>query len=215
MRAVLAQPPLAPRQVECTNCGGEGEIGLIVALIALVLSFASLYLTYRAHRRAELEHHAFLDEVSRRADFRVSLEHGQRSDLKVFAEPDAEAWALLVLGIKNTGTKAASDVVINVLVPDWVTNVRRTDAEGREHVETAPPSSSDEVLRDAQGAASGARYLSWREPRIGLKPHYAYYVYVVLGRALSCPIRVKVQADELPDDKDEVVEDFMVTVVRR
>lgn len=52
LASVLAQ---APQPVECTNCGGGGAsalVGILVAALALVISFWSLYVT--ALRRAAI-----------------------------------------------------------------------------------------------------------------------------------------------------------------
>jgi len=77
----------------------------------------------------------------------------------------------------------------------------------------------DEKLIGPDGMAYEAKYLSRTLPRVGTKPHHLlhFQFYVATkepGEVVVVPVRIKVQADEIPDEIEDYVQDLAVRVQR-
>ncbi|MEK6276938.1 MAG: hypothetical protein AABM29_02860 [Actinomycetota bacterium] len=187
-----------------------GAGGLVIAAIGLGITIAR-------HRDERRERRA-------RARFRVTLTpHPGRANWGGLILTEGNVMNVrVVVGIKNVGDRAAGATLVNVLVPDHLESVRWCGPNGEDHPDgpgsTAPASGWD-VLKDGERDYP-AKYLSRTIPEVGIKPHYAlYFTFHVnvpdpgQGEA-RVPVRAKVQADEIPEDVDEYVEELVVRVAR-
>jgi hypothetical protein len=85
---------------------------------------------------------------------------------------------------------------------------------------TAP---TGEMLTDYSGAELPAKFVSQTIPRVSTKPHYLRFITLPMElpppelpiQAKRWPIRVTVQADEIPDDVEEYSQTHEVHVRRR
>lgn len=78
---------------------------------------------------------------------------------------------------------------------------------------------TEEKLTGPDGTEYDAKFLSRTVPRVGTKPHHVVYFQFYVdtrqpGDSAEVPVRVKVQADEIPDDIEEYVVDHVVRVER-
>jgi hypothetical protein len=78
------------------------------------------------------------------------------------------------------------------------------------------PSTTDEVLCDSAGNELAASYLDVEMPRITRRSGYVRHAYFFAAPpeegVLEVPLRAKVQADELPEDVDEEVLDWIISI---
>ncbi len=189
----------------------------MVGLTGLVLAAIGVYFAWRAHQARKQDRDA-------RARFEVTIrtvdadEHGIR-----WTNADKQMTRIGV-GIKNVGEKAAGPTLINVIVPASLEFARWSGPGGEEMPEGEMTAPTDELLPDAHGGETVAsKFLSMTLDHVGLRPHYEKFVQFPVDlppresglKQTTVPVRVKVQADELPADVDEHVVDCTVHVVRR
>lgn len=201
-------PAAAFTQVHCTNCGGLNWPSIIIAVAALIVSFAALYISVREHRELVRRSRA-------RADLGLTLRVLDHSAGQVVAE--GRRIALRVeAGIRNAGKKAAAPAVMNVVVPRWVGAFRWSDYHGEVLSDARGPADTDERLRDAFGEEHAGQWLGQEIPRVTLRGAYVRYVNLEVDvpatGATSVPVRVKVDSDDLPADQPEIVEELMISV---
>jgi hypothetical protein len=223
-----------PTEFKCSNCSdATGTIGIVLALAALIAAIGSLYYSHRQKELAEdqtkiarnalaqssEEHRVFIEELQRRADFDVKLEllPSEWSDGTITAPIGSIGRPRLQIGIKNTGRKRATHVLVNVVAPERLRgNFHWSHEDGTprdidkwDQATTPTP----EILRDADGRDHRGAYLSHTYDVITRRSHYVTWVSFPMLDAHSVPFRVRVESDDLPDDRPEVVADFMVRVV--
>lgn len=101
-----------------------------------------------------------------------------------------------------------------MLVPRSLASARWAEANGAAVPNSKPPADTDERLPDRQGDENQpAMFLSSAWPRIRRSPHYEKFVQFPVElppqasglRQATVPVRVKVQADELPEAIGEYV----------
>jgi hypothetical protein len=186
---------------------------------AFAIAAVSLYFNFRQHRRANREQEA-------RARFDVSVR-------TVDADEEGIRWTdantttqitRIAIGLKNIGDRPAGETLLNILVPEGLEYARWSGPGGEEIPDGKQTAPTPELLQDADGEeriASKHLGTTWR--RIGMRSHYEKYVTLPVQlppretglQQGTVPVRIKVQADELPDDIDEYVIDYTVRVVRR
>lgn len=201
--------------VECSNCGDVGP-AFYITFGALLIAAIALYFNWVQHRE-------FLRRLRARAEFGLTIktvdadEHGIR-----WTSADTQI-TRVEIGIKNKGKRAAGETVLNVIVPRNLEYARWAGPGGQE-VEgvNSATAKADELLTDETGAEQPAMYLSQGIPRISTKPHYLRFVTFpvelpprdapIQGRTI--PIRVTIQADEIPDEVEEYSATHLVRVRR-
>ena len=207
----------AVRSVRCVEgCGGDTAstvaiIGLVVALLGIAIALAAWKIAHESLKIAREQHQEFRKELLATADFNLTIEVEGHDDL---VETDADRIRLVWrLGIKNTGTKAASDVGLNFLVPkqlgnfSWfsagtsgILNANVVGAEQRRHdTSETLPAGSEQVA---------GQFIDKTLSRLGLRTHHvskaeATVVLPKPGDERVIPVKFKVWADELPDDVDD------------
>lgn len=124
----------------------------------------------------------------------------------------------VVFGLKNDGDKAATATILNALVGrDNVESLRWCGPKG-EDLDSAPQAGETREDFEGDGNEMPALWLSLDVPRVAKRPyherHFAFFVAVPTGGEVTVPVRLKAQADELPDDVDEAVDTLKVRVMR-
>lgn len=201
--------------IECINCGGDGGgVQFWLTVGALGIAFLALLMNFVQFRE-------YLRELRARAKFMVTLSTVGPNVRDGVRWTDAAKTAVRVsVGIKNDGDKAAGETLINALVPAHLENVRWSGPGGQEAEEPTVTAPTDEKLTGPDGTKYEAKFLSRTLPRIGTKPHHVVYFQFYAetrrpGDSVAIPVRVKVQADEIPDGLDEYVAEHAVRVERR
>ena len=195
-------------RVVCSNCGDVGP-EFWVTLAALLVAAGALGIAFREHR-------VFMRELAARAKFRLipSID-GADADNTIRTNADS-IQVRGVFGLKNDGDKAAGTTVLNVLVSRTAHDLRWCGQQG-EDLSDAPKAGN--TLEDfGDGHEVAAYWLAWDVPRVARRPyyvkHFAFWVDVPRAGEVIVPVRMKAQADELPDDIDEEVETLQVRIVR-
>ena len=200
---------MGSRVIECTNCGDGAGLQFWVTVGALMIAFLALMMNFVQFRE-------FLRRSRARAKFRLTL-------TAPYADPDGvirtegNAMTLRVqVGIKNEGSLAAGETVVNVLVPRWLDMAGWCGPNGEELERRPSLAETSERLRDSSGTEHEAKYLTKTLPRIGTKPGHVLYFMgftdVPAEGRKEIPMRLKVQADEIPDDVEEYVEDVIIGI---
>jgi hypothetical protein len=201
------------RVIECVNCGGGGNdwqlwvtVGaLIVAALALLMNF--------------VQFREFIQRSKARARFVVKLRAPRAEPDGVLRTPGTAYAARVEIGIKNDGEKGAGETLINAVMPRHVDRVRWCGPNGEELDLSDMVSETDEVLHSSDGQEFEGQYLARKVDGIGRRPHHVvffqFYVNVPDDGMVLVPIRVRVQAEELPEDIEEYVVDYEVRVERQ
>jgi hypothetical protein len=199
--------------IECTNCGGGGnDLQFFVTLGALLIAAIALAMNFVQFRE-------YLRGLRARAEFTVTL-HLAGADSDGVRRTKAGKTAVRVaVGIKNEGKKAAGETLVNALVPRNLENVRWSGPGGQQIDEPKMTTPTDEKLVGPDGMEYEAKYLVRTLPRVGTKPHHLVHFQFYAetrrpGDSVVIPVRVKVQADEIPDEIEDYVEDLSVRVER-
>lgn len=202
---------------ECTNCSGNGGtpwLSIAIAAIALVATLIALGMNYFQFRE-------FNRSLKARARFRITLSVANGVDGVRWTPPNTNtAYVVIGIGIKNVGDKAAGETLINALYPAQIREARWSSPDGgdAEFKGTPLPAEDGDVVIDpTDGTEYQARYLARTISRIGTKPHTLVHMKfpvdnMRMNDEVRVPIRVKVQADEIPDDVVEYEETMTVLV---
>jgi hypothetical protein len=208
--------------VECSNCtsGGNGGpapwLSIGIAALALVATLIALGMNYRQFRE-------FNRRSKARARFKVSLSVANGvGGIRWTPVNTDKAYVIVGIGIKNYGDKAAGETLINALYPAHIKEARWSRPNGGEVEENGTPLPAEEgdlVVDPETDAGYESKYLARTIPRIGTKPHTLVHFKFPVDDLKSVeeariPLRVKVQADEIPDDIEEY-EETMVVIVRK
>jgi len=190
---------------------------LIVALASLALAIIGVYFAWRAHQARKRDRDA-------RARFAVTIRTVDADEHGIRWTDAAKQNTRIGIGIKNVGEKAAGPTLINVVVPASLEYARWSGPGGEETPAGQMAAPTDELLPDAHGRETvSSKFLSMTLGHVGLRPHYEKFLQFPVDlppresglKQTTVPVRVKVQADELPDDVDEHAVDYTVHVVRR
>lgn len=130
----------------------------------------------------------------------------------MFVRGPGDVAGLLEIGISNEGDKAAEWANVNALFPDWIETLYWCDPEKRhpDGPDARRTLDTDEVLTDAEGRSSAAKFLMHTYRVVTRRTHRVRYIYFgPYGVGRSVPIRVKIESDDQPEDKPEVVAEFM------
>jgi hypothetical protein len=198
--------------VSCTNCGGDTGPAFWVTVLALIVAAVALFIAFREHR-------AFMREVGARARFRlIPSVVGSSEPGYTMRTDETNVEVRVVFGLKNDGNKAATATVLNALVGrESVVSLRWCGPNG-EDLDSAPQADTTREDFEANGNEVPAWWLPLDVPRVAKRPYYMKYftflVAVPTAGEVTVPVRLKAQADELPDDQDEAVKTLTVRVVR-
>jgi hypothetical protein len=198
-------------QVECTNCGPGVEVWVTVG--ALLIAGVALVISAREHRE-------FMRQLRARARFRLTPRVLGANERGVIETGGSVRHVRVEIGLKNIGDRAASATVINVVAPRRLESLRWCGPKGEDVTDPALRQTAEtaEVLTDVEGRRFEAEYLARELPRVGRKMDYVGWITFAVAvppeGETSVPLRVTAQADELPDDIQEVSERVMVRVVR-
>ena len=123
----------------------------------------------------------------------------------------------VVFGLKNDGNKAATATIPHALVGrENVVSLRWCGPNG-EDLDSVPQAGETSEDFDGAGHEIPAWWLPLDVPRVAKRPYYvryfAFLVAVPTAGEVTVPVRLKAQADEMPDDVDETVETLKVRVV--
>lgn len=181
---------------------------------ALVIAFLALLMNFVQFRE-------FLRRSRARAEFIVIPKTQNANSDGVLRTEGTVVSGRVEIGIKNNGRKAAGETLVNVVYPRRY-EARWCGAMGEESEASSSPTPTSEVLVDQDREYDDCIFLSRIVPRIGTKPHHTlYFQFTMLDvpeqpdRELRVPVRIRVQADELPDDIEEYVQDLVVRVAQR
>lgn len=192
---------------------------LALALISLAVGATGLYIGVHGYleRRRDRQARARFDVTVRTVDADVD-------GIRWTDRNTTTQHTRIGIGVKNVGEKAAGETLVNVLVPRSLEFARWAGPNGEERPEGKLTAETSELLPDAHGhLAVPAKFGSSTWERIGLRPHYEKFVQFPVDlppresglSQTTVPVRVRVQADELPDDINEYTVDHIVRVVRR
>jgi hypothetical protein len=199
-------------EVHCIGCSSGGPealavIALVVGILALVVGILALATSVLSTKMARTEHQAFMLQLNARADFATSLVVRGQTVLWIDRWEPTDITVIFRLEIRNTGSKAAEHVDIRVLAPGraaemwWCTTEANPIGPDRRGVDTVERLASEEW---------GTQYLAHVEPRITLRAPVLLHFALTLPRDMNrLDTRVKVQCDDLPDDREQVVADYV------
>jgi hypothetical protein len=202
----------AMHTVECINCGGDGtDLQFWITIGALVIAFLALLMNFVQFRE-------FLRRAKARAEFDLTLSQTGCDPDGVRRTKADRCATRIAVEIKNTGKKAAGETVINAMIPRHLENLRWCGPNGEEMEEGELMADTDVVLIGPEGREYESKYLSRTLSRVGTKPnnlgHFQFYVGLTEPGEIVIPVRVGVQADEMPDEIEEYEEDLLVRVER-
>jgi len=193
------------------------QLGL--ALISLAVGAAGLYIGVHGYleRRRDRKARARFDVTVRTVD-------ADTNGIRWTDRNTTTQHTRIGIGVKNVGERAAGETLVNVVVPRTLEFARRAGPKGEERPEGKLTADTTEMLPDAHGNPTvPSKFGSSTWDRVGIRPHYEKFVQFPvdlppreggLSQAIV-PVRVRVQADELPDEVEEYVVDHIVRVVRR
>jgi hypothetical protein len=199
---------LSVQKFECTNCGGIDW----VTIGALVIAAVALGISIREHRR-------FMKQANARARFRLKMRALPNADEEgVLRTHGSSMWPRVEIGIKNYGDRAAGPTLINVVAPRHLEYFQWSASDGADIEDTSiRPVDTDEILVDDDGREWPAKFLALELPRVAMRPDYVKFVHFAIdvpsGGKVSIPLRVTIEADEMPDDVRQVAERFMLRIV--
>lgn len=118
----------------------------------------------------------------------------------------------MIIGIKNTGAKAAREVTVNLVVPrggklQWALEPWSLARE------------TPERLAPVDGEPDGpeGQWISERITYVGRRSHYEvvgwFEADVASGDSAVFPMRCRVESDDLDEDEDEPTCDALITVI--
>jgi hypothetical protein len=195
------------------------SLALVLAIVGVAIGAVGLFFTIRQHRRTVRERNA-----RARFDVIVRTVDADEKGIRWTAPNTTTQITRIAIGVKNTGEVEAGETLLNVLVPEHLEYARWAGPGGEEVPEGKRTAPTSERLPDEQGQETvPSKFLSATWSRIRLRPHYEKFVTFPVHlppresglQQATVPVRVKVQADELPDDMEECVVDYTVRVVRR
>ncbi len=182
-------------------------IALVVGILALVVGILALAISVVSTNMARTEHQTFMLQLNARADFATSLVVRGQAVLWIDRWEQADMTVIFRLEIRNTGSKAAEHVEIKVLAPGraaemwWCTTDANPVGPDRRGVDTVERLANEEW---------GTQYLAHIAPKITLRTPLLLHFALTLPRDMNrLDIRVRVQCDDLPDDREEVIADYV------
>jgi len=184
---------VAALPVRCVNCGGDNSLSLILSIISLVVAIIAAFAAARLYNMQKEEHRVFMAELSRRAQIAITVEPASY----VKSAPNGAPVGRLILRLTfdNTGTKAAHNATVNVLVPDSVEHVERCREDGSPF-----PDSMSAVTSVQDVPWNGtSKTLDWKWDVLTLATKRVAWVCVSLRVGAECPIHVNLASDDLPE----------------
>ena len=190
---------------------------LMIGLAGLALTAVAVYVSLQGHRERTRER-----KVRARFDVTVRTVDADENGIR-WTDADTQH-TRIGIGVKNVGEKAAGQTLLNVVIPRSLPFARWAGPSGEEMPDGTRMADTPELLPDETGNETiPSKFLASTFDRIGLRPHYEKFVQFPVElpsresglSQTTVPVRVRVQADELPDDIDEHVVDYTVHVVRR
>jgi len=207
--------------VTCSNChaGGSATLTYVAVIAAVVAALAAVATAVFEG----VQQRVFLNQLRAHANFSLTLSlvpgsfqpPPAGSDSLAFSAPREANQALVQVGITNSGSRAASETTINLLVPATVQAAYPCDGGGNRAVDRgrSPLLPTDETLLSEAGAPLPARWVSTTCPRVSTRtPVLVFFFVQVPASSGHVPIRVKVQCDELAEDVAEVTQEGALTV---
>lgn len=182
------------------------DTSVAIAAGALLIAAVALVMSAREHRE-------FLATLRARARFVGTVKFPHANDVAgsivTFVSEGNGGTARIEVGLKNTGERAATFTVLNLIAPAWAgSSLQWCGPRGEALRDASPPAPTGEKLTDPAGNTTAAIYLSLDLPRVARRPHYVRFARlnfdVPVGGERWIPVRFTAQADELPDDVDEL-----------
>jgi hypothetical protein len=197
--------------IECTNCGGS-DLQFYVTLGALIVAALALGMNYVQFRE-------FLRKARARARFEVSLRTVNSDHDGVLRTNANRCAARVEIEIKNAGDRAAGETIVNVLVPREQDLIRWCGPNGEELEEDfGGTASRSDILVGTDGRRVQSKCIQRKLERVGIKPtrllHFQFNVEVPSAGQAAIPIRVRVAADEMPDEVEYYPADHLLRVAR-
>lgn len=197
--------------IECTNCGGDGAgLQFLVTLGALAVAALALLLNFVQFRERRRKARA-------RARFDVELRSTCSDEDGVLRAPESRCAVRVEVGITNVGDLAATTAAINAFMPQQVRMPRWCGPNGEEKRCPNTVSSTSESLRSSDGREHEAKFLALALEEIRLKVRsvvlFQFDVEIPDEGRCLIPVRVHIDADELPDDA-RIVEKIEIPVER-
>jgi hypothetical protein len=176
--------------VKCVNCGGEGSLSLILAIVSLAVAIIAAVSAARLYNMQREEHQVFMTELTRRAQVAITvvpIAHVQP------VESGTVGRTILRLTFDNSGTKAAHHAIVNVLVPESGGHFERCLEDGAPHPEPAS------AIRSSQDVPweGVSKMLGWKWDILTLTTNRVAFVCLSLGTGAECPVRVNLASDDL------------------
>jgi hypothetical protein len=189
-------------------------LALIFAGVAAVIAARSLVIQTIEHRRLRAE-------LVKRADFEITVRPVGSAYTEI--RPDSAALATAAetvhlrfeIGLRNVGQRAATHTVLNVLAAQRYSGLTWTLPNGGA-VDSRPvlAHTSETLEEDGQESvciSDEIERVALRTPRLR---HVAFTALVPREGTLPVRLRVKAQSDDLPDDVEEHVKDYVVNITR-
>ena len=129
---------------------------------ALVFAGVGAFAAARSLAIQGNEHKRLTAKLSKRADFEITIHHDgvpSGPDSATYVTPADSVILRFAIGIKNTGTRAATHVTVNFLAPDRHASLVWNGPNGEPMPDKPPAATTTETLGDEPGAPM-TRYLA-------------------------------------------------------
>lgn len=190
----------------------------VPTLFALVFSGVGAFAAARSLSIQGSEHKRLTAELEKRADFQITLDPGlpdAGADSATYVTNATDVNLQFAIGIRNTGTRAATHVTINFLAPDRQGTLVWAGPDGAADPDKPKAVQTSERLSDAPGLPM-TRWLPYEFDRIAIRTPRMVWARLLAevppSGSLDLPVRVRVQSDDLPDDVTERVKDYVVHI---
>jgi hypothetical protein len=165
---------------------------LTLAIISLVVAIVAALFAAKLYWMQRDEHRVFMTELTRQAEVTVAIK------AVAHIQPTATQGAscvVLRITFDNSGTKAAHNTTVNVLVPESVEHFERSRENGSPNPEAAPAVSSHQDVP----WSSPSRMLGWNWDVLTIPTNRVVFVCISLDAGAECPIQVNVASEDLPE----------------
>lgn len=177
-------------------------------MAALIVSAATLFVT-------AIPVWILVRDLRKRAAFKITPRVVREGGPTICRKPGSCADFVLGIGLKNTGKRAARDVLVNVVGPDWLSDFGWSQENGALSREEKASVATSERLTDAEGGEHQGLFLARVLPRVSLRHDYELFVRMrAEPNVESIPLRLRVNSDDLADSQPEYCLDYTVVVDR-
>ena len=184
---------LSALKVDCVKGCDESVLVLTFAVGSLIVSLVALTTAIASWRMQRTEHTLLLQELRAIAEFQLGELELRRTDEVVDAP---RMLRLLAVTFRNSGTKLARDVVLNVTAPEYA-ELAWADRTGKRHHKYGEITTTEgPVLDPDDGIRTPTHILSRSLDVMGKQRKATWYVRVELARPQALAVHVEIDSED-------------------